>query len=280
MHIKPLFQQGPSIAARFLLVCILLFTLFFLDYKFQLFTPVKSAFLSFSTPLYEMSGIPSVVAEWTGSRLRSRESLQEENARLQLENTVLQAKVQKMVALTVENVRLRELLNSAALRQENVDIAEIIGISPDPLMHYVLLNKGADDGVFVGQAVIDANGVFGQVIEVSARSSRVLLISDTRHAVPVQVNRNGARIIVEGTGSFTEMNLPYVAVTTDIVVGDVLSTSGLGSIFPQGYPVARVTEVFHDPGQAFAVVKARPFAALDRTRYVLLLFHGKGDNEG
>ena len=222
--------------------------------------------------MYWVADLPGKFNDWGEVQITSRETLELENARLELENIVLHSKVQQLAALTIENVRLRELLNSTALLQENVYVAEIVAISPDPQLHYVMLNKGWVDGVYEGQAVIDANGLFGQVIELSSNYSRVMLISDTRHAVPVQVNRNGVRMIAEGTGNFTELRLPHIALTTDIVVGDVLSTSGLGDIFPLGYPVARITEVRHDPGQAFAIVTAKPFANLDRTRHVLLLF--------
>ncbi len=246
--------------------------LFGLDY-FKLIDPVKSYLLSATKPIYWVADLPNKFTEWGGDELNSRENLEIENARLQLENIVLQSKVQQLAALTIENVRLRELLNSTALIEENGHVAEIIAVSPDPQVHYVMLNKGWIDGVYEGQAVIDANGLFGQVIELSSDFCRVLLISDTQHAVPVQINRNGVRMIAEGTGDFNELRLPHVALTTDIVVGDVLSTSGLGGMFPLGYPVARVTEVRHDPGQAFAIVRARPFANLDRTRHVLLLFN-------
>ena len=274
MHIKPLFQQGPSIAARVLLGCVLALIALGLDY-FRLLDPLKSFLVSSTGPVYWVADLPEKVSNWSDGKLSSRETLEIENARLELENLVLQSKVQQLAALTIENVRLRELLNSRALLEENVYVAEIISVSPDPQSDFVLLNKGKADGVFIGQAVIDANGLFGQVTEVTSSNSRVLLISDTRHAVPVQVNRNGVRMIAEGTGDYTELRLPHVALTTDIVVGDVLSTSGLGGVFPIGYPVARVTEVSHDPGQAFAIVKARPFASLDRTRHVLLLFEEK-----
>lgn len=210
----------------------------------------------------------------------SREDLLVENAQLEAENLVLQAKVQKLASLAIENVRLRELLNSTSLLEENVLVAEIIAVSPDPYQHYVMLNKGAADGVYVGQGVVDANGLFGQVMEVTNDASRVILISDARHAVPVQVDRNGVRLIAEGSGDFTELKLPHVALTTDLVPGDVVSTSGLGGVFPKGYPVARITEVGHDPGQAFAIVKARPFAHLSRSSHVLLLFSEVSKHEG
>jgi len=165
-----------------------------LDY-FKLIDPVKSYLLSATKPIYWVADLPNKISNWGDTKLTSRETLEIENARLELENIVLQSKVQQLAALTIENVRLRELLNSTALLEENVYVAEIVAVSPDPQVHYVMLNKGWIDGVYEGQAVIDANGLFGQVIELSSNYSRVLLISDTQHAVPVQVNRNGVRII-------------------------------------------------------------------------------------
>ena len=222
--------------------------------------------------MYSFINVPRFFSDWSSNQLQSRDDLLIENTRLKAENLVLKAKLQRFAALTIENVRLRELLNSTKLLEENVLVAEIIAVSPDPLSQFVVLNKGSNNGVYVGQAVIDANGLFGQVTQVSKTMSRVLLISDMRHAIPVQVSRNGVRLIAEGTGKLDSLSLPDVALTTDITEGDVLITSGLGDIFPLGYPVARVTSVVHDPGQSFAIVKARPYAQLDRSRHVLLLF--------
>lgn len=235
--------------------------------------PLKNRLIDLCEPLYNAVDFPHMLSEWGEDELISKDDLLVENARLQAETLVLRAKVQKLTALAIENVRLRELLNSTTLLEENVLVAEIVAVSPDPNLQYVMLNKGSNDGVYIGQAVIDANGLFGQVMEVASDKSRVLLISDQRHAVPVQVNRNGVRAVVEGNNDFVQLVLPHVALTTDIIAGDVLSTSGLGGLFPIGYPVARVTEVKHDPGQAFAIVTARPFAQLDRSRHVLLLFN-------
>ena len=134
------------------------------------------------------------------------------------------------------------------------------------------MNKGARHGLYVGQAVIDAYGLFGQVMEVGASVARVLLISDPRHSVPVQVNRNGQRFIVEGDSDFTQLKLPHVALTADIKEGDVLSTSGLGQLFPAGYPVAKIQSITYSPGMPFAEIVVSPFAKLDQSRHVLLLF--------
>jgi rod shape-determining protein MreC len=141
--------------------------------------------------------------------------------------------------------------------------------------HQLVLDKGADASVYLGQPLIDARGLMGQVVEVSRFTSRVLLITDATHSVPVQVNRNGVRAIAEGTGSLDRLEIHHVAATTDIREGDLLVTSGLGQRFPIGYPVATVTGVERDPGQPFARIAARPTAALDRVRHVLLVFARK-----
>lgn len=236
--------------------------------------------MSVAQPLYSLANMPDVLADWGRDRVVGKDDLLVRNAQLEAEGLILRAKVQKLAALTIENVRLRELLNATAQVKQRLLLAEIVAVSPNPLLHYVMLNKGSDNGVFVGQAVIDANGLYGQVIEVSSMSSRVILISDQRHAVPVNVNRNGVRMIAEGANNFNELRLPNVALTTDIVEGDTLSTSGLGGIFPPGYPVARVMDIKHDPGLPFAIITIRPFAHLNRTRQVLLVFNRDSRYEG
>lgn len=251
-----------------------------LDKKTDYLKPVKAYMMSAAQPLYSLANMPNVLADWGRDRVAGKGDLLVRTAQLEAEGLVLRAKVQKLAALTIENVRLRELLNATAQIKQRLLLAEVVAVSPNPLLHYVMLNKGADQGVFVGQAVIDANGLYGQVIEVSDKSCRVILISDQRHAVPVQVNRNGVRMIAEGTNHFNELRLPNVALTTDIIEGDILSTSGLGGVFPAGYPVARVMAIEHDPGLPFSIITTRPFAHLDRSRQVLLVFNRDTSYEG
>ena len=150
-------------------------------------------------------------------------------------------------------------------------LAEVVAIDPDPFVHRTVIDKGINDGIKVGWPVIDAKGLVGQVVEAGYQFSRVLLITDSTHAVPVEVNRNGTRAIAVGTGSLDQLKLIYVADTADVEEGDLLLTSGLGGRFPPGYPVARVTSVYHDPGRPYALVKALPVAELDRSRQWLVL---------
>jgi rod shape-determining protein MreC len=264
---------------RLMLVSLVVIGLIVADLRFNSLEATRSALDTVASPVYWVADLPSRLAQWGSEQVRSRSELLEENERLGRENLVLQGRSLQMASLQAENVRLRALLNSTALLRDDVLVAELIGVSPDPVRHQLVLNKGSADGVFVGQPMIDADGLMGQIVEVSAGTSRALLITDATHSMPVQVNRNGVRAIAEGTGALGALEIRHVSATTDIQVGDLLVTSGLGERFPGGYPVAVVTVVERDPGQAFARVLARPSAALDRSRHVLLVFAGGDDQE-
>ena len=199
-------------------------------------------------------------------------SVEEAASELHMSSRTLKRKLQQLGALAAENVRLRQLLNSAKIISDRVLVAELISVSPDPLIHSVTLNKGSADGVYAGQPLLDAHGLMGQVTEVGEFQSRALLITDATHALPVQVNRNGVRAIIEGVGDLYRLDLRHLANTVDIREGDLLVSSGLGQRFPVGYPVAEVVSVERDPGQPFAQVQVRPKAQLNRSRHVLLVF--------
>lgn len=242
------------------------------DLRYNSLQSTRSALDILGAPIYWVADLPLRFRNWGEEHVQSRAQLLEENERLSRENLVLQGRSQQMAALQAENVRLRALLNSTAMLRDDVLVAELIGVSPDPVRHQLVLNKGSVDDVFIGQALIDAGGLMGQIVEVSPASSRALLITDATHSIPVQVNRNGVRAIAEGTGSLGALEIRHVSATTDIQIGDLLETSGLGGRFPGGYPVAVVTAIERDPGQMYARVVARPSAALDRSRHVLLVF--------
>ena len=250
------------------------------DLRFNSLSTTRSVLNLVAAPIYWVAGIPSRLGDWSEDHVQSRSQLQEENQRLRRENLVLQGRSQQMATLQADNARLRALLNSTALLRDDVLVAELLGVSPDPARHQLVLNKGESDGVFIGQPLIDADGLMGQIVEVSARTSRALLVTDATHSIPVQVNRNGVRAIAEGTGLLGNLEIHHVSATTDIKVGDLLVSSGLGGRFPVGYPVAVVAEIERDPGQAFARINARPSAALDRSRHVLLVFTAGQDREG
>ena len=257
---------------RVLLATLAVVILITADLRFNRMETTRSLLDTVATPVYWLADIPTRLGDWSEVHLQSRSQLLENNERLLQRNLVLEARSLQMSSLQAENVRLRALLNSTALLRDDVLVAELIGISPDPVRHQLVLNKGRSDGVFVGQPLIDAGGLMGQVVAVSAENSRALLITDVTHSIPVQVNRNGVRAIAEGTGALGALEIRHVSATTDIQQGDLLVSSGLGGRFPVGYPVAIVSVIERDPGEAFARILAVPSAALDRSRHVLLVF--------
>src|SRR5262249_27030613 len=151
-------------------------------------------------------------------------------------------------------------------------VGQILDAALDPLNQEMVLDKGTDDGIFVGQPVLDAYGVMGQVIDTTAKTSRVLLISDGRSALPVQNNRNGMRAIVAGTGYANSLSLLHMPNTADVKVGDYLVTSGLGGRFPFGYPVGQIISIKKTSAERFALIEVRPAAHLDRSRMVVLVW--------
>lgn len=254
------------------MLVVLSVTLMVVDARFTLLKPLRSQMSLVLMQSYWVTDLPQRLWQGVASQFGSRTELVAENEKLKTEGLLLQGRLQKLAALTEQNVRLRELLNSSALVNEKVEVAELIGMDPNPFTHRILINKGERDGVVLGQPVLDARGLMGQVVELMPYTSRVLLLTDSTHSIPVQVNRNGLRAIASGTGNPERLELRHVADTADIKEGDLLVSSGLGQRFPAGYPVATVKEVIHDSGQPFAIVRAVPTAALNRSRYLLLVF--------
>jgi len=237
--------------------------------------------LSFAVyPVQLAVDTPPRAWRWAAESLAERAALLEENRRLKRELLHTNARLQRLAALESENARLRELLDSTAQVTDRVLVAEILAVDLDPYRQRFNINRGSLDGAYVGQALLDANGVVGQLVDVAPLTAEAVLITDADHAVPVIVNRNGLRTIAVGTGDTARLRLPYLTNSADIEVGDLLLSSGLGGVFPAGYPVGRVIEVRRRPGQSFADVIAEPAAALDRDREVLLVWTGDDDASG
>lgn len=257
---------------RTLLCVVAAAALMFAEYRFTRMEEVRAQLTTVVAPIQRLVALPSDVLTWGALALSDQRALVEENRRLREQILHLSHRVQHMSSLTAENVRLRELL-SAAERQDAAYItAELLSLDADPFTHQMVVDRGRRNGVYVGQPVLDASGLVGQVTAVSAYSSRVLLVADASHALPIQVNRNGLRFVLQGSGEYDALRVNHVPDTADIREGDLLVTSGMAERFPPGYPVARVIEVVHDPGQPFARVMAEPVARLQRSRHFLLVF--------
>lgn len=223
-------------------------------------------------PLYWITNIPAGIKDWGETSVISRSVLEQDNLRLRQESLIHLGQLQRMSELAAENVRLRQLLNATELLMDSVLVTEVIGVSPSPQGHTVTIDRGRDNGVYVGQPLLDAEGLMGQITTVYSGHSIALLITDSTHALPVQVLRNGVRSIAEGVSDFNRMTLRFVSPTADIIEGDQLVSSGLGGRFPVGYPVGVVTSIKQKPGAIFVDVEVDPAAQLDRSRHLLLVF--------
>ena len=270
--IKPLFVHGPSPSFRVLLAVVLSFGLILADHRYHHLDALRSTLAVVVYPLHYLASLPDRLIRTVEGRMTDEAELRERNRLLRRDNLILKGRLQQFEALEAENMRLRDLLGSSFKIGDRVLIAELMSVDLDPYRQQVLVDKGSLSGVFVGQPVLDANAVMGQVVRVTPFSATVLLITDASHGLPVQVNRNGLRTIARGTGYINRLELPHLPKNADVRLGDLLVTSGLGGHFPPGYPVARVVEVGQEPGKPFATVIAEPTARLDRSREVLLVW--------
>jgi len=250
-----------------------------MDHRHHYLDGLRSAMSILIYPVHYFVNLPFSAGTWMGDNMISREELLAQKGELNSQNTFLKAQMQKFISLEIENMRLRKLLDASQQIGDKVLAAELFAIDLDPFSHKVLINKGSRHNVHEGQPLLDADGVYGQTIYVTPISSTAMLITDPSHAIPVQVNRTGLRAIAAGTGSMDKLDLLHIPNNADIRVGDVLVSSGLGGVFPVGYPVAEVTEVTPDPSQPYAVVKAKPKAQLDRSREVLIVWQAEHEHD-
>jgi rod shape-determining protein MreC len=273
---RPLLLGGPALGLRLIVLAALATGLMVADHRQHHLAAIRDGIASLAYPV--QWAVQAPVQAWGGLResFATRTRVQAENVKLAADNLVLRLKLLRFDSLEQENRRLRAVRESSPRAVQRSLIAEIVRVDLDPFRQRVLVNKGTRAGVFRGQAAIDANGIYGQVTRVGPFSAEIILISDPEHAIPVQVNRTGARSIALGTGRSGLLSLPYLPQNTDVIVGDLLVSSGLGGVYPPGYPVAKVTAVTRDTGQPLLAVEAEPLARLDRDPEVLLVWF---DNE-
>ena len=274
-----LFARGPSIVIRFVIVLLLSLALMALDHRMQRLTQLRAALAALLQPVYYLADLPVRSIDFLSVVLAERQQLLADNAEFHRQHLQIEARLQEMADIKAENRRLNALLQSTERLSNRMLIGRLLSVDLDPYKHRLVLDKGAKDAAFVGQPLLDARGVMGQLVQVSAINAIAMLITDPNHAIPVQFNRNGIRTIAIGTGDLHRLDLPHLPNHVDAKPGDLLVTSGLGGRFPPGYPVATVTAIDVDPtGGSFARISATPLAQLDRTREVLLVWSESSQN--
>lgn len=267
--------QSSSFAG-FFLIAMACAVLMFTDARTRYLQPVRVGLGALVTPIQFAADVPARVGSLIDLWLQSEESVRSVYKQVVDENARLRFRLQRMQALEMENRDLRRILSAPQRGGTRMLVGELLEVSLDPYKQNILVNRGATDGLFVGQPVFDPKGLLGQVSEVMPVTSAVTLITDPGHALPVQVSRHGLRAVAVGTGKPDRLKIVYLTPNDDIRQGDRLVTSGLGGRFPAGYPVARVTEVVEDAGEPFLKVTARPIAQIAHNKHVLLVWHGTG----
>ncbi|ODS44960.1 rod shape-determining protein MreC [Pasteurella multocida] len=269
---KPIFGKAPPLGLRLILAILASIALIVSDGQSNAMIKARSIMETAVGGLYYLANTPRTVLDGVSDNLVDTNKLQIENRVLRDQLREKNADLLLLDQLKVENQRLRLLLNSPLRTNEYKKIAEVLTAETDVYRKQVVINQGQRDGAYVGQPIIDEKGIVGQLISVGENTSRVLLLTDVTHSIPVQVLRNDVRLIASGTGRNDELSLDHVPRSVDIVKGDLLVTSGLGGRFLEGYPVAIVESVSRDGQNYFATVTAKPLASIERLRYVLLLW--------
>ena len=267
-------RGGISPGARFVMLAALSLVLIIVDHRYDHLSRARELLTVAVYPIQVAVDFPFSAWQWAADAVADRRDLLTENEELRQQLLIAEYRLQNLNSLAMENVRLRQLLDSHdELNEGRVLIAEILSVDLDPYPSRFIINRGLADDVYVGQPLLDADGVIGQVEAVSPTTAEALFITEPDHAIPVTIERTGERTLAEGTGVGRMLRLPYVTNSADVRPGDRLVTSGLGRIFPAGRPVAVIEEFVQRPGENFAYVTARPVSQLERDQEVLLVWN-------
>jgi rod shape-determining protein MreC len=262
----------PALGVRVLLLVFTSIILMVLDHQQDHLGTVRKTIGAVVYPVQIVVDAPFRLWEWVRAGTTDRNEMQLELGRLRAQRLLTNARLQRLSALEAENARLRDLLEARTQVRDEVRVAEIMAVDANPYRHSIVIDAGESENAYDGQALVDADGVVGQIIQTGITTSQAMLISDPSHSLPVEVNRTGLRTIANGTGEFGRLDLPFITNNADIRSGDLLVTSGLGGAFPAGYPVAVVDTVNRIPQEPFADVTAIPAASLDQVREVMLIW--------
>ena len=249
------------------------------DRKLDYLETVRSHLSSVVYPVQYLVHLPVKIGDWMSETLNSRQALLKKNSSLNAQNLLLKTHTQKYQSLVLENQRLRGLIESPIRQGERVLVADLMAVEQDSATHKFVINKGSKNGVFLGQPIVDSEGILGQIVHVGQSSSTGMMVTDSEHGIPVEVIRSGVRAIATGESSGREMRLDYVPPESDVKEGDLLVSSGLGGRFPKGYPVGKVSGVVLHPGDNFMMITIQPIAKLTKAREVLLVWPGISDPE-
>ena len=268
-----LFSRQPPSFRSFIIALITCLVVLFFDWRMpHVVHPARDVLYAAYNPIYAVASYPVLSREWLNQQTKSEAQLRRENTAMRAELLQAQVRLQKIAELSAENTRLRGLLDTPLILDGRMEIAEVIGTDADPLRHIIVINRGSNNKLKVGQTVLDDMGIMGQIIDVYPHSSRVMLLSDKEHSLSVRLEHTGMRAIVSGTGDLGRLKMEYVPTSANIKVGEKVYSSGLGQHFPAGYLVGTVSNVKRHNSGEFAQIDVTPAAQLAGGHHVVVLF--------
>ncbi len=243
-----------------------------MDYRGSRMEPVRKVLKLIAYPLEYVVDLPYRITHSTQEFFTQHQTLSSDNRELRTLVGVYAARDQKYHSIGRENERLRLQLAATPAVREKFTLAEILSVSSNPFSRTVVINKGTNKGIFVGQVALSGNNIYGQVESVTPNSAMIIQLTDVRHDIHVRNTRTGLGALASGTGKFNQLELKHVETSMDIQTGDVFVSSGLGQLFPPDFPVAKVNNVAYNPGDSFMKVKARSLADFTKTREILMIW--------
>ena len=256
----------------FLLLEIICVVLMIADYSAHITAPVRASISALTYPLVKIVELPQQAYQFINTTVSDQAALLNENIELKQKLSQAQIDLLQMEVVSQQNTELRKLLHTKQLLPLKTTAAFIVNVNTGKNNHYVIINQGLNQGITVGQTVLDLNGVVGQVDNVTLENSHVILITNKNHATPVEFLRTGVRTFIYGTGELDNLSLPEIPQSADVKVGDVLITSGYGGIFPAGLKVATIKNILDSSDKSFQRATAQPSANLKLMKQLLLVW--------
>ena len=270
------YQKSTNDFYTFILLTILSITTLALDHKYKQIDQIRS-FISdlIVYPITMISSLPKSMIDDAIRESTNLDALEQEISRLKKENLSLKIKLQELASLRGENIRLRKITRESKVTSNKQTIVKVINSSASPVKRVVVIDKGKNDGIFIGQNVIGTKGLVGQIIETNSLTSKVILITEPSHDTPGEINRTGEKIIVSGSPQDKKLVVNFVSTNSDIQAGDVISTSGAGNRFKPKIPIGKVKNVSNDLDTEFKIVEIEPFEDPKKMPELILIWDYK-----
>ena len=266
-----LFNKGPSLLSKLLLLTFISILLMGIDFRFHYLKSIRQFTNVLTKPFHAVLNLPKNIYDFTTQYFSNQSHLILENETLKLDIDRLKADLQRLDFIDQENDQLRNLLEVRNTHKFKTEAVSIIYSRFDPFNQKIIIDGGQNKDFQPGQPVIDALGLVGQISSVFPETSEVTLIIDKKMSVPIQIQRNGLRAITNGNGQNETISLSYLPNSVDVMKGDILKTSGIDTIYPEGIAVAEILEIKHDPKLPFAKIICKPISAIRNHSHVLVV---------